>query len=146
MPRQSFISKEFFVNVSEKDTRLSLLSLPQHIEDIKFVTQHSLTQSITFLFQNACNKKIFRVCVSLLPLSHDCTQINLHISHSDDQLFYYDKDVEQSLLNFESAIHAALKGDTSLYIPSKPEPGNAQRLLRFMQILVPYPGTNGKNK
>ena len=70
---------------------------------------------------------------SLLPLNEEYTQINLHISHTNEQPFYHDNSIKQGLLNFESAIHAALRGDTSSYIPSKPKALIKNRLLNIIQ-------------
>lgn len=140
MPRQTFISKEFFVPASEIDIRHILLALPRYTEDVKFVNQHSVTATITFLYQRAEDKKVFRVLVSLLPLHQDCTQINLHIAHTNEQAFYYDKSIEEGLNNFESVILAALQGDMSLYRPRKQEEKSTKKLIRIVQSIIASTG------
>jgi hypothetical protein len=117
MPRQTFLSKEFFINSSEKHAKLSLLSLPQLVGDIKFVSENRLTKSLRFLFQNITEKKNYQVDVSLLPLDDNYTQVNLHVSYTNEQAFVHDNSIRYALINFQDAIYAALKGDINYYKP-----------------------------
>ena len=49
MPRQNFISKDFFVPASEKDTRQSLLEIPGFEGMIKFKEENKTLQRIFFI-------------------------------------------------------------------------------------------------
>ncbi len=121
MPRQTFISKEFFLNASEKNTRLTLLSLPQVIEDVKFIRESNVLHSMRFLYQNTNNKKNYQVDVSLLPLNDNYTHVTLHVSHTNGQVFNNDNFIKYALVNFENAVHAAINHDLSLYAPRTDE-------------------------
>jgi len=113
MPRQNFLSKDFFVEVSEIEARRCLFNLPQCSPHIKFIKENTLTQSFRFLYQPVDSKKHFQIDISLLPLDNTYTQVGLHLSYTNGQVLTTDAGAKTVLLLFEQAVHAALRGDTS---------------------------------
>lgn len=111
MPRQNFISKDFFVNVSEQDARLGLLKLTQYSPSLKFIKENTLTQSFRFLYQPVESKKHYQLDISLLPLDPSCTQVGLHLSYTNGQELTTDAGARTILMVFEQAIQALLRGD-----------------------------------
>jgi len=113
MPRQNFISKEFFVNVSEANSRVALLSLKQCSESIKFVKENSVTQAFRFLYQPKESRKSYQIDISLLPLDLSYTQVSLHLSYPDGKAIHTDVHIKSTLLLFEQLIYAGVKGNIS---------------------------------
>ena len=111
MPRQNFLSKDFFVEVAESEARRCLFTLPQCSPHIKFIKENTLTQSMRFLYQPIDGKKHFQIDISLLPLDNTYTQVGLHLSYTNGQVLTTDAGAKTVLLLFEQAIHAALRGD-----------------------------------
>src|SRR5688572_20684857 len=113
MPRQNFLSKDFFVEVSEFEARRSLLNLPQCCQHVKFVKENAVTKAFRFLYQPLDSKKHFQIDISLLPLDNTYTQVGLHLSYTNGQTLTTDAGAKTVMLLFEQAVHAALRGDTT---------------------------------
>jgi hypothetical protein len=113
MPRQNFLSKDFFVEVSESEARRSLLNLTQYSPHIKFIKENTLTHSFRFLYQPLDSKKHFQIDISLLPLDNTFTQVGLHLAYTNGQVLTTDAGAKTVLLLFEHTVHAALRGDTT---------------------------------
>ena len=111
MPRQNFISKDFFVNVSEQDARLSLLKLTQYSPSLKFIKENPLSQSFRYLYQPTDSKKHYQLDISLLPLDQSYTQVCLHLAYTNGQALTTDAGARTIIMVFEQAIQALLRGD-----------------------------------
>src|SRR3954453_14158573 len=117
MPRQTFLSKESFVDASEKQTKETLLSIPAFVTNIKLIGENKMIESIKFSYELPVKKLQYYIDVSVLRLNDQYTRVSLHASHTNGQAFYSNSDLAIVLHDFESAIHAALKGDLSSYNP-----------------------------
>ena len=113
MPRQNFLTKDFFVDVSEKEARLGLLDLTQCSQHIKFIKENTLTQSFRFLYQPVDGRKHFQVDISLLPLDGNYTQVVIHLAYTNGQELCRDAGAKTVLSLFEQAVQASLRGDTA---------------------------------
>lgn len=113
MPRQNFLSKDFFVEVAETEARRCLMNLPQCSPHIQFIKENPLTQSLRYLYQSADSRKHFQIDISLLPLDNTYTQVGLHLSYTNGQALSTDAGAKTVLLLFEQAVHAALRGDVT---------------------------------
>jgi hypothetical protein len=118
MPRQTFLSGESFVDATEKQTKETLFSIPAYISNIRLVAENKMIESYKFSYEQAEKKLHYIIDVSILPLNDQYTRISLHASHSNGHAFYEDADMAFALHDFESAIHAALKGDLAHYKPA----------------------------
>jgi|GEM_PF-2616416 hypothetical protein len=113
MPRQNFISKEFFVNVEESNARTALLSLMHCSESIKFIKENELTQSFRFLYQPRESKKNYQIDISILPLDNAFTHVSLHLSYPNGQAIQANAHIKATLLLFEHLIYASVKGEAN---------------------------------
>src|SRR5437868_13582746 len=105
MPRQNFLSKDFFIEVCESEAHRCLLNLSQCSPHIKFVKENALTKAIRFLYQPLDSKKHFQLDISLLPLDNTYTQVVLHLSYTNGQALSTDAGAKTVLLLFEHAVH-----------------------------------------
>jgi len=115
MPRQTFLTRESFVDATETHTREALRSIPAFLASIHFVSENRPGQTCRFLYEQKAKKQQYHIDVSVLPLNDQYTRISLHASHINGQAFYADADLSFALHDFESAVHAAIKGDLAQY-------------------------------
>ena len=121
MPKQMHLSKDFFVNASEEEARNHILHLPQWVSNIKFVEENPVRRSFRFVYERHYDnpENFSYVDVSLLPLNVHQTRVTLHGSYVSGAVFQRDFKVSNALSNFESAIHAMLKGSINEYQPEQ---------------------------
>ncbi len=136
MAKQLQLSKDFFVNASEEEARQHILQLPHCVSNIKFVEENRVRRSFRFLYERATenNGDHNYVDVSLLPLNVHQTRITLHGSCINANLFQKNLKVSNALCNFESAIHAAVKGTANEYVPEQIKVGNSRNLNIILAI------------
>ncbi|MES2881849.1 MAG: hypothetical protein V4676_06860 [Bacteroidota bacterium] len=132
MPRQTFLAKESFVDASEKQTKECVLSLPAYIATLSLVNENKLLHSFKFCYDQEEKKARYNIDVSILPLNDQYTRISLHASHTNGHSFYNDSSLSLALHDFESAIHAAVKGDMALYMPLAPR----QKKQTFLELCL----------
>src|SRR5437868_5121467 len=113
MSRQNYLSRESFVDVTEKQAKDTLLTIPAFASNIKLVSENKLTDSIKFSYELPAKKLNYNVNVSVLRLNEKFTRISLHATYANGQAFSNNSDISIALHDFESAIQAALKGDVS---------------------------------
>ena len=118
MPRQTFLSRESFVDATEKQTKETLFSIPAYVSNIKLIAENPRMESYKFSYEQTEKKLRYIIDVSILPLNDQYTRISLHASYVNGQAFYADADMAFALHDFESAMHAALKGDLAHYKPA----------------------------
>lgn len=140
MPRQNFLSREAFVEATEIQARESLLSIPVFVPNIKLIAENSKLQSFKFRYQLPQKNIEYHVDVTLLRLDTQYTRISLHGEHSNGEAFGNDADMVIALHDFESAIEAALKGDTSGYQPYKLKEKRSKNILQFTAAFVASAG------
>ncbi len=120
MPRQSFLSTDFFVNASEKEAVEALCSLPRHLPHINLLKENVLLNSMRFLYEHSDKAIQTYVDVSIFPLNNECVHISLHGSYTNGKRIQSDPDISNSLYHFEQLVYAALKNDfSSLLINQK---------------------------
>lgn len=131
MPRQNFLSRESFVDASEKQAKDSLLSIPAFAANIRFLNENKLNESFRFLYEMPVKNIRYFIDASVLPLNEKYTRISLHGRHANGHTFNSDSDMAVALHDFESAIQAALKGDASLYKPYEPKVSNTKKFTQY---------------
>ena len=136
MPRQNFLSRESFVNASEQLTKESILSIPVFASNIKLQSENTMLQKYRFVFEHDDQSEAYFVDVSVLPLNDQYTRISLHATHTSGQAFSDAPEMALALHDFESAIMAALHGDSSLYQPSSSLPKKSKNFLRSIVTIV----------
>lgn len=136
MPRQNFISKDFFVNATEEETRRSIKELPAFVPNVKMVRENKVIPSVKFLYERAAEERHHHVDVSVLPLTDMYTRVTLHVSYASGLAFNKDPYINNALQNFESAIQAALGGQADAYQASMVKESAPRRLGQFLMLLV----------
>jgi len=115
MPRQNFLSSDFFVRQSEAQARKALNSIPEHLPQISLLKQNDLLQTMRFLYTHPKKHTQNYIDVSILPLDDQYVRFCLHASYINGQAFYTDADISYALAEFEQAVHAALTNDYSAF-------------------------------
>lgn len=136
MPRQNFLSRESFVSASEQLTKESLLSIPVFAPHIKLQTENKMLQKFRFLFEQAEKSEEYFIDVSILPLNDQYTRLSLHATLTNGGSFQNHPDMALALHDFESAVIAALNGDTTLYTPSSALNGKSKNFLRSVMAIM----------
>jgi hypothetical protein len=136
MPRQNFLSRESFVDASEKQVKDSILSIPAFATNIRLIAENKMIESIRFSYHLAVKEIEYVIDVSIHPLNEKYTRVSLHGRHSSGQSFTNNADMAIALHDFESAIMAAIKGDVTLYKPYVPKTGNSRKVLQVAATLV----------
>src|SRR5947199_4824701 len=132
MPRQNYLTRESFVDATEKQIKESLLTIPAFASNIRLIAENKLTDSIRFNYELAPKKLEYHVNISVLPLNEKYTRISLHATYANGQAFQSNSDINIALHDFESAIEAALKGDISTYKPYQPKETAAKKVVHFL--------------
>ena len=136
MPRQNFLSKESFVDATEKQTKDSIMSIPAFAPNIKLIAENKMIESIRFSYELAVKEIEYYIDVSIHPLNEKYTRVSLNGRHASGQSFHNNTDMAIALHDFESAILAALKGDVSQYKPYVPKPGNSRKMMQAAATVV----------
>lgn len=138
MPRQTFLSKDFFVDASEQETRKHILSLPSCIDSIKFVAEDSMRHSIKFVYERPADDPENYNCIQviLLPLNVDQTKITLHGSYAHGNVFHNQSEVFNALNNFEAAVRAALGGTISEFEVAQLKEDKAYKKIGIIAAIV----------
>ena len=136
MPRQNFLSRESFVDASEKQAKDSLLASPAFVPNIRFVSENKMVGSSRFSYEQVAKNIEYFIDVSVLPLNDQFTRVCLHGTHLNGQSFNNDADMAFALHDFEAAMLAALQGDVSLYVPGEKKPGNSKKFVHIATAFV----------
>jgi len=131
MPRQNYLTRESFVEVTELQAKEGVLSVPVFATNIQLINHNEALQSFRFTYTFPKKENEFIVDVSVLPLNTQYTRISLHGTHSNGEAFENDADMAIALHDFESAIEATLKGDVSLYKPYQPKEKSSKKFIQF---------------
>ena len=78
MPRQNFLSRESFVDASEKQAKDSLLAIPAFVPNIRFVSENKMVGSSRFSYEQSEKNIEYVIDVSVLPLNDQFTRVCLH--------------------------------------------------------------------
>jgi hypothetical protein len=130
MPKRLHLSKDFFVNASEQQARDHILELPNCVSNIKLVEENPVRRSFKFVYERPSEnpEEYNYIDVSLLPLNVHQTRIMLHGSYINGNVFQKSFKVNNALCNFESAIHAVVKGSINEYVPQQVKIRNSRNL------------------
>jgi len=115
MPKQTFLSQDFFINSSEDFVKEKILNLPKFFSHITFVKENTIVQSIKFLYHTAGSIKEYHIDVSILSLNKNQSKITLHCSYTNGSVFQKDPYIKNALQNFEAATKACLNNTISDY-------------------------------
>lgn len=135
MPRQNFLTKDFFVQASENQTKQALLEIPVFAEAISFAGENTLLQSWRFLYTRSEGENQV-LSISLLPMNDGHTHVTLHSTYANGHAFHKDKYIVNALDNFESALKAALSGDEQGYMAKSPKSNATRRVIGYLMLML----------
>lgn len=138
MPRQNFLTRESFVDATEKKTREMLLTVPQHLPYIQLQSENIQRQSLHFTYEQKAGALPFVMDVTILPLNDQYTRVSFHASYVNGQSFFEDPGMSLALHDFESALHAAIKEELHLYCRVQSREKTAGRLRVFLENALPF--------
>ena len=136
MPRQNFISKEFFVNASESEIKQTVLTIPQFVGNIRFLCENTIGAAVKFIYETPGHNLHNYVYVTLLPLNDQQTRVSIHVTYTNGQVFGKDSFISNALTNFESAIYAGLEGNLNHYCLGAPRLKPYQKLVQNLQVVL----------
>lgn len=136
MSRQNFLSRESFIDATEKQAKDTVLSIPAFAPNIRLIAENKMIESIRFSYDLPIKNQQFYIDVSIQPLNEKYTRISLHGRHTNGQSFSNKTDMAIALHDFESAVQAALKGDVSSYKPYEPKVTQSKKLMQYTTALV----------
>jgi hypothetical protein len=139
MPRQNFISKDFFTFSTEEDTKRALLSLPQFVNMISFVGENKLLQSWRFTYEHPKSTRQY-IDVALIPLNDGHVRITLHGTYANGHSFYKDGFLTNALLNFERALQAAIAGTSGSFVAIEPRVGSSEKAVHLVLNILAFLG------
>src|SRR5436853_3136669 len=116
MPRQTFITKDFLVNIPEKEVKQKILTIPSLVDNVQLIGEHKLGQYLKFLYERPDSKLNHHIDVSTLPLTEAQTKVTIHASYTSGMSFHTDPYVSNALNNFEAAVNAVLNDTIGNFI------------------------------
>ena len=126
-----FLSQRVLCQRIGSSSKESILSIPVFATNIKLVQDNKMLQKMRFQYEEPEHDLRYFIDVSVLPLNDEYTRISLHATHIDGQAFHKDSDMAIALHDFESAVAAALNGDTSLYQPTTRKTKHSKGFVRY---------------
>lgn len=123
MPRQTFLTRETFIESTPSSIRELILSLPTYCDDISFKSENLLTGTLLFEFSGG-KKPSYLVVVSVLPLNEQCTRVHFHASQADQAAFYENPDMAIALDNINNALRALVEGNFAYFNEYGKKPGH----------------------
>ena len=136
MSKQRSLSKEFFVDASETETRRSILDIPGFVNNIKFVCENSIADSLRFLYEQPADTLLRYVDVSILPLTNSQSRVRLHVAYANGDRFQDDETIANALQNFESAVWAAMNGTLLSFTPKELKVRSTKKLLQEITLTI----------
>lgn len=113
MPKQSFLSTDFFITASEEEATKALYLIPLHLPHITLLKENLLLHSMRFLYEHPDKAVQNYVDVSILPLDDQCVRFSLHGSYTNGKRIHSEPDISNALYHFEQSVYAAFKNDFS---------------------------------
>lgn len=137
MTRKTFLTRESFVDATEQYTREMLYSLPGYKANIQLLSENKAIECMKFTYEIAEKGLFYNIAVTVLPLNEQYTRISLKASHANGHTFYKDAELAFALHDFESTVHAAIKGDLTYFSSNVQKSAEPNRLQQLWQALKP---------
>ena len=141
MPRQNFISKDFFLFTPEEAAKRALLSLPDFVSPLSYVGENRLLQSWRFLYENT-KSAAMHIDVALLPLNDGHVRVTLHGAYANGHSFYRDTILLSALENFEAAFSAAVGGTIEKFEAVEPKASSSTKLVHLVMSSIHFLGVS----
>jgi len=126
MPRQTFATRQFFVNACERATRQYIDDLPGLYPRLRFVSENAKLHCLLFSYAPEGEQLPIQISLSTLPLNDDCTKVTVHGSFANGCAFYNNPYMTNAMQNVEAALQAAVNGN-AVFEPQQPKKKMAHR-------------------
>ena len=123
MPRQSFLTTDFFVAATEENALKVLALLPDQNNRIHLVKENSLLQTTRFSYEQKEKALEAFIDVSVLPLNDQYVRFCLHAFYANEKRIEDPSEMENVLCCFKKLLYDALKID---YPVKEKKPGASQ--------------------
>lgn len=117
MPRQTFATREFFVEARETAAHEAIIALPYFFNRLHFLALNEKLHSITFFYEPNGEHKPVHITISLLPFNESHSKITVHGSYTNGCAFNKDPYITTAVANVEAALHAAVSGSSASFEP-----------------------------
>ncbi len=111
MPRQSFLSADFFVATTEENAGKALVLLPTQNRHICLVRENSNLHTMRFSFDHTEKSFPIYIDVSLLPLNDQFVRFRLHGFYTNERRIEDNTEIELALSCFKKLAYEALQID-----------------------------------
>ena len=145
MPRQNFITQDFFMFCTEEEAKSALLSLPQFVSLISYAGENKLLQSWRFVYEHRVSTTLY-IDVALIPLNDGHVRITLHGTYANGHSFYKDGFVLNALSNFEQALKAAIAGRSGSFVITEPKVGSTKKAVHLVLNSLAFLGSSVLSK
>jgi hypothetical protein len=108
MPRQNFITSDFFLQANTARLTEVLSKMEANIASIRFIEENRLTHSLRYMIGHPDTAGHF-VDVSMLPLDEKFTRVCLHASEISGQSFTSNPPLQATLKWFRDAFEAGIE-------------------------------------
>lgn len=123
MRRQNYLTRESFVAATQQEAKETLLSIPAFATNIRLLSENKMIERFRFAYEEPVKKLLYYIDVTVMTLNEQYTRISLHGTYATGEVLRDETDMAVALHDFELAVDAAMKGDTSLYQPRKEKEG-----------------------
>jgi len=129
MPRQTFATREFFVETCEAAAHDAVIALPYFFNRLRFMAENEKLFCITFLYEPQEQQQPVHIAISLLPLNESHTKITVHGSYTTGAAFSKDLYITSAIANVEAALRCAISGANAPFEPAVPKKKLTHRYL-----------------
>lgn len=136
MPRQTYATREFFLNTLETTAHETVLDLPLFFSKIRLLAQNLKLHCVTFLYEQEGAFLPIHIAISVLPLDSSHTKVTVHGSYTNGCAFYKDPYVTNAVANVEAALQAAISGCTHAFEPVVPKKKFSQRCMQLRTMAL----------
>src|SRR5919107_1308028 len=104
MPRQTFATREFFVDTCETATHEAVIALPYFFNRLRFLVENDKLHCIRFLYEPKEQQPAIQIAISVLPLNESYTKVTVHGSYTNGSAFNKDPYITTAVANVEAAL------------------------------------------
>lgn len=131
MPRQTFATREFFVEACETAAHEAIMALPYYFNRLRFLARNEKLHSLNFFYEPVDAHQPVQISISLLYFNESHSKVTVHGSYTNGCAFSKDPYMTAAVANVEAALHAAVSGAS--FQPITPKKKLTQRRLNVKQ-------------
>lgn len=138
MPRQTFATREFFVEACEAAAHEAIMALPYYFNRLRFLERNEKLHSLIFFYEPTEAYQPVHISISLLYFNDSHSKVTVHGSYTSKCAFSKDPYITAAVANVEAALHAAVSGNGALFEPVVPKKKLTQRCQNVKQATTGF--------